>query len=71
LLTLKGSDALAREFIFALADRFREQMGLVLKDDYALLHGLLRMDPYEYDGKQTRIIRPEDTRYPNSHGART
>jgi len=36
LLSHNGSEALAREFIFALADRFKEQMGLVPKDDYEL-----------------------------------
>src|SRR5208282_6322917 len=26
---------------------------------FTIDNGLLNMDPYEYDGKQTRIIRPE------------
>ncbi len=36
LLSHHGSEALAREFIFALVDRFAEQMGLMPKDDYKL-----------------------------------
>jgi len=36
LLDHKGNDALATEFMFAIIDRFREQMGLEKKDVYSL-----------------------------------
>ena len=36
LLDHKGSEVLAREFMFAITDRFGEQMGLEKKDTYAL-----------------------------------